>query len=112
MKLWLREQAFLWLWGCRRFVWCRTLLRLHQPAVPQRGVVQREHRARIVEIVLPVLVIIVMGYAIGRLWNKARHAGGESSQPRFLGPFLVLANLSDKSVDLVSLAGRWWWHRS
>jgi hypothetical protein len=58
---------------------------------------------RIVEIVLPVLVIIVMGYAIGRLWNKPDMRVVNRLNLDVFGPFLVLANLSDKSVDLVSL---------
>ena len=45
------------------------------PFAQRRGTQRRAGAAvnialRIVEIVLPVLVIIVMGYAIGRLWNK------------------------------------------
>ena len=58
---------------------------------------------RIVEIVLPVLVIIVMGYAIGRLWNKPDMRVVNRLNLDVFGPFLVLANLSDKSVDLLSL---------
>ena len=58
---------------------------------------------RIVEIVLPVLVIIVMGYAIGRIWNRPDMRVVNRLNLDVFGPFLVLANLSDKSVDLLSL---------
>ena len=58
---------------------------------------------RILEIVLPVLVIIVMGYAIGRIWNRPDMRVVNRLNLDVFGPFLVLANLSDKSVDLLSL---------
>ena len=58
---------------------------------------------RILEIVLPVIAIIVLGYAIGRLWKKPDMRVVNRLNLDVFGPFLVLANLSDKSVDLVSL---------
>lgn len=57
---------------------------------------------RILEIVLPVLAIIVMGYVIGRLWKPDMRVVNRLNLEVF-GPFLVLANLSDKGVDLASL---------
>ena len=57
---------------------------------------------RILEIVLPVLAIIVMGYIIGRLWKPDMRVVNRLNLEVF-GPFLVLANLSDKGVDLASL---------
>ncbi len=58
---------------------------------------------RILEIVLPVIAIIVLGYGIGRLWNKPDMRVVNRLNLDVFGPFLVLANLSDKSVDLISL---------
>ncbi|MGL4232197.1 MAG: AEC family transporter [Casimicrobium sp.] len=57
---------------------------------------------RIAEIVLPVLLIIVLGYALGRAWKPDMRVMNRFNLDVF-GPFLVLAYLSDKSVDLVSL---------
>ncbi len=57
---------------------------------------------RIAEIVLPVLLIIVLGYALGRAWKPDMRMMNRFNLDVF-GPFLVLAYLSDKSVDLVSL---------
>lgn len=57
---------------------------------------------RIVEIVLPVLLIIVLGYALGRAWKPDMRIMNRFNLDVF-GPFLVLAYLSDKSVDLLSL---------
>ena len=57
---------------------------------------------RILEIVLPVLAIIVLGYVLGRLWKPDMRVVNRLNLDVF-GPFLVLAYLSDKSVDLVSL---------
>ena len=57
---------------------------------------------RILEIVLPVLAIIVLGYVLGRLWKPDMRVVNRLNLEVF-GPFLVLAYLSDKSVDLVSL---------
>ena len=57
---------------------------------------------RILEIVLPVLAIIVLGYVLGRLWKPDMRVVNRLNLDVF-GPFLVLANLSDKSVDLLSL---------
>ena len=57
---------------------------------------------RILEIVLPVLAIIMLGYVLGRLWKPDMRVVNRLNLDVF-GPFLVLANLSDKSVDLVSL---------
>ena len=58
---------------------------------------------RILEIILPVIAIIVIGYFIGRLWNKPDMRVVNRLNLDVFGPFLVLANLSDKSVDLLSL---------
>lgn len=57
---------------------------------------------RILEIVLPVLAIIVLGYVLGRLWKPDMRVVNRLNLEVF-GPFLVLANLSDKGVDLLSL---------
>ena len=57
---------------------------------------------RIVEIVLPVLAIILLGYSLGRLWRPDMRVVNRLNLDVF-GPFLVLANLSDKGVDLASL---------
>jgi malate permease and related proteins len=57
---------------------------------------------RIAEIVLPVLLIIVLGYALGRAWKPDMRIMNRFNLDVF-GPFLVLAYLSDKSVDLLSL---------
>lgn len=57
---------------------------------------------RILEIVLPVLAIIVLGYILGRMWKPDMRVVNRLNLDVF-GPFLVLANLSDKSVDLLSL---------
>ena len=57
---------------------------------------------RILEIVLPVLAIIVLGYVLGRLWKPDMRVVNRLNLEVF-GPFLVLAYLSDKSVDLLSL---------
>ena len=57
---------------------------------------------RILEIVLPVLAIIVLGYVLGRLWKPDMRVVNRLNLDVF-GPFLVLANLSDKNVDLLSL---------
>ena len=57
---------------------------------------------RILEIVLPVLAIIVLGYVLGRLWKPDMRVVNRLNLEVF-GPFLVLAYLSDKGVDLVSL---------
>jgi malate permease and related proteins len=57
---------------------------------------------RIVEIVLPVMLIIALGYALGRLWKPDMRVMNRFNLDVF-GPFLVLAYLSDKSVDLVSM---------
>ena len=58
---------------------------------------------RILEIILPVIAIIVLGYALGRLWKKPDMRVVNRLNLEVFGPFLVLANLSDKSVDLLSL---------
>ena len=58
---------------------------------------------RILEIILPVIAIIVIGYVIGRRWNKPDMRVVNRLNLDVFGPFLVLANLSDKSVDLLSL---------
>lgn len=58
---------------------------------------------RILEIVLPVIGIIMLGYALGRWWNKPDMRIVNRLNLEVFGPFLVLANLSDKGVDLVSL---------
>jgi len=58
---------------------------------------------RILEIILPVIAIIVLGYAIGRRWNKPDMRIVNRLNLDVFGPFLVLANLSDKSVDLIAL---------
>ena len=57
---------------------------------------------RILEIVLPVLAIIVFGYVLGRAWKPDMRVMNRFNLDVF-GPFLVLAYLSDKGVDLVSL---------
>ncbi len=57
---------------------------------------------RILSIVLPVLAIIVLGYVLGRMWKPDMRVVNRLNLDVF-GPFLVLAYLSDKSVDLVSL---------
>lgn len=57
---------------------------------------------RILEIVLPVLAIIAFGYFIGRSWKPDMRVVNRLNLDVF-GPFLVLAYLSDKGVDLVSL---------
>jgi malate permease and related proteins len=58
---------------------------------------------RILEIILPVIAIIVLGYGIGRLWKRPDMRVVNRLNLDVFGPFLVLAYLSDKSVDLVSL---------
>ena len=58
---------------------------------------------RILEIVVPVIAIIVLGYALGRLWGKPDMRVVNRLNLEVFGPFLVLANLSDKGVDLLSL---------
>ena len=58
---------------------------------------------RILEIVVPVIAIIGLGYGIGRLWKKPDMRVVNRLNLEVFGPFLVLANLSDKSVDLLSL---------
>ena len=58
---------------------------------------------RILEIIVPVIAIIVLGYGIGRLWKKPDMRVVNRLNLDVFGPFLVLANLSDKSVDLLSL---------
>ncbi len=58
---------------------------------------------RILEIVVPVIAIIGLGYGIGRLWKKPDMRVVNRLNLEVFGPFLVLANLSDKGVDLVSL---------
>jgi malate permease and related proteins len=57
---------------------------------------------RILEIVLPVLSIILLGYILGRMWKPDMRVMNRFNLDVF-GPFLVLAYLSDKGVDLVSL---------
>jgi malate permease and related proteins len=57
---------------------------------------------RILEIVLPVLAIIVLGFVLGRVWKPDMRVMNRFNLELF-GPFLVLAYLSDKSIDLVSL---------
>jgi malate permease and related proteins len=57
---------------------------------------------RILEIVLPVLAIIVLGYALGRAWKPDMSVVNRLNLDVF-GPFLVLAYLSDKGVNLISL---------
>lgn len=57
---------------------------------------------RILEIVLPVLAIIILGFLLGRLWKPDMRVMNRFNLELF-GPFLVLAYLSDKSIDLVSL---------
>jgi predicted permease len=57
---------------------------------------------RILSIVLPVLAIIVLGYILGRMWKPDMRVVNRLNLDVF-GPFLVLAYLSDKSVDLLSL---------
>lgn len=57
---------------------------------------------RIGEIVLPVLLIISLGYALGRAWKPDMRVMNRFNLDVF-GPFLVLAYLSDKSVNLLSL---------
>ena len=57
---------------------------------------------RILEIDLPVLAIIVLGYILGRMWKPDMRVVNRLNLDVF-GPFLVLAYLSDKGVDLVSL---------
>jgi malate permease and related proteins len=58
---------------------------------------------RILEIVLPVIAIILLGYGIGRVWTKPDMRVVNRLNLDVFGPFLVLANLSDKSVNLLSL---------
>ena len=58
---------------------------------------------RILEIIMPVIGIIVFGYVLGRWWNKPDMRVVNRLNLEVFGPFLVLANLSDKSVDLISL---------
>lgn len=58
---------------------------------------------RILEIILPVVAIIVLGYALGRLWQRPDMRVVNRLNLDVFGPFLVLANLSDKGVDLLSL---------
>ncbi len=58
---------------------------------------------RILEIVVPVIAIIGLGYGLGRLWKKPDMRVVNRLNLEVFGPFLVLANLSDKSVDLLSL---------
>lgn len=58
---------------------------------------------RILEIVVPVVAIIMLGYGLGRVWNKPDMRVVNRLNLEVFGPFLVLANLSDKSVDLLSL---------
>lgn len=57
---------------------------------------------RIVEIVLPVLCIILLGYVLGRAWKPDMRVMNRFNLDVFV-PCLVLAYLSDKSVDLVSM---------
>ena len=57
---------------------------------------------RILEIIVPVIAIILLGYVLGRLWKPDMRVVNRFNLEVF-GPFLVLANLSDKSVDLASL---------
>ncbi len=57
---------------------------------------------RILEIILPVIAIIILGYVLGRMWRPDMRVVNRLNLDVF-GPFLVLANLSDKSVDLISL---------
>jgi malate permease and related proteins len=57
---------------------------------------------RIVEIVLPVMLVIALGYALGRAWKPDMRVMNRFNLDVF-GPFLVLAYLSDKSVDLISM---------
>ena len=57
---------------------------------------------RILEIIVPVIAVIILGYLLGRLWKPDMRVVNRFNLEVF-GPFLVLANLSDKSVDLVSL---------
>jgi malate permease and related proteins len=57
---------------------------------------------RILEIVLPVLSIILLGYVLGRMWKPDMRVMNRFNLDVF-GPFLVLAYLSDKSIDLISL---------
>ncbi len=57
---------------------------------------------RILEIILPVIAIIILGYVLGRMWKPDMRVVNRLNLDVF-GPFLVLANLSDKSVDLMSL---------
>jgi malate permease and related proteins len=57
---------------------------------------------RIGEIVLPVLLIIMLGFVLGRLWKPDMKMMNRFNLDVF-GPFLVLAYLSDKSVNLLSL---------
>ena len=58
---------------------------------------------RIGSIILPVLAIVVLGYVIGRLWQKPDMRVVNRLNLDVFGPFLVLAYLSDKSVDLAAL---------
>ncbi|MFN3630508.1 MAG: AEC family transporter [Casimicrobiaceae bacterium] len=57
---------------------------------------------RIVEIILPVLAIILVGFLIGRTWKPDMRTFNRFNLDVF-APFLVFAYLSDKGVDLVSL---------
>jgi Predicted permeases len=57
---------------------------------------------RIVEIILPVLAIILVGFLLGRLWQPDMRTFNRFNLDVF-APFLVLAYLSDKGVDLVAL---------
>lgn len=57
---------------------------------------------RILEIVLPVLAIIMLGYVLGRKWKPDMRVINRFNLDVF-APFLVLAYLSDKSIDLISL---------
>ncbi|MBL8311565.1 MAG: AEC family transporter [Burkholderiales bacterium] len=58
---------------------------------------------RILEIVLPVLAIILLGYGIGRLWRRPDMRVVNRLNLDVFCPLLVLTHLSDKSVDLLSL---------
>ncbi|MCS6996532.1 MAG: AEC family transporter [Casimicrobiaceae bacterium] len=57
---------------------------------------------RILEVIAPVVGIIGFGYALGRLWQPDMRVINRFNLDVFV-PFLVLAYLSDKSVDLIVL---------
>jgi len=57
---------------------------------------------RIAEIILPVLTIILVGFLLGRLWKPDMRTFNRFNLDVF-APFLVLAYLSDKGVDLIAL---------